>query len=459
MDANAFVPSISADGERVAFETNADNVSAEDDNSVTNVFVRNAAANTTAFVSRASGAAGPAAEGASGDPAISGDGRYVAFESVADNLSAEDNDTYQNIFVRDLVANTTILVSRATGPAGAGADLASSNPAISADGRYVAFQSNANNLSDDDQNAVTDVFVRDLLANTTTLVSRAPGPGGAGGDAGSVNASISGDGKRVAFRSSANNLSNEDDDGVGNAFVRDLAAGTTVLVSRATGAAGTPADSGSFEPDLSPSGRYVAFLSLADNLSSDDDNAVYNLFVRDLDEATTSLASRASGPAGAGADGDSFSATVSDNARVAFSSGASNLSAQDNDAFQNIFVRDALGGTTELISRAPGAVGAAANQSSSFTSTSADGRYAPSSRRRPTWCPASCPSATSTAATCSASPPCRRPARPPRRRPRRPARRCRLRRRPPPGAAPPRLRSRPPNSSSTSASARPPSGA
>ena len=177
VNANAVTSSSSDSGDQVAFDTDADNISAEDNNGFTNVFVRDAATNTTTFASRATGAAGVGGDGASRDPSISGDGRFVAFESDADNLSAEDNNAARNIFVRDLVAGTTTLVSRASGPGGAAADAASNDPDVSANGRFVVFSSAANNLSQDDNNAYTNIFVRDLVDNTTTLVSRAPGAG------------------------------------------------------------------------------------------------------------------------------------------------------------------------------------------------------------------------------------------------------------------------------------------
>jgi Tol biopolymer transport system component len=207
VDATAAISSASASGEQVAFDTDANNISAEDNHTFRNVFVRDAATNVTTFVSRATGAAGVAGDGISQDPSISGDGRLVAFESDADNLSPDDNNAATNVFVRDLVAGTTTLVSRASGPGGAGANGNSNQPDISSDGRYVTFQSVADNLSSDDNNAFVNIFVRDLVANTTTLVSRAPGAGGAGANDNSLNPTISGDGNRIAFESSANNLS------------------------------------------------------------------------------------------------------------------------------------------------------------------------------------------------------------------------------------------------------------
>ena len=375
VDGDAGRSSISAGGGQVAFDTEANNLSAEDNDALANIFVRDASTDVTTLVSRATGVAGAAADGNSFGPAISADGRFVAFESAADNLSADDDNGFQNIFVRDLAANTTTLVSRASGAGGAGANGTSTAPDISVDGRYVVFQSAADNLSAADNNAFTNIFVRDLVANTTTLVSRRAGPNGAGANDNSRSPTISGEGGRIAFDSDANNLSTEDDNGPANVFVRDLAAATNTLVSRATGPAGVGGNADSGTADISPSGRFVAFGSDANNLSGDDDNAVGNIFLRDLDESSTALASRASGPGGAGADSSSSFPVVSDNGRVAFQSLANNLSAADNDAVPNVFVRDALADTTELVSRAAGPGGVAANQSSVAPATSGDGRY------------------------------------------------------------------------------------
>jgi Tol biopolymer transport system component len=373
-DQSSSLPSVSASGARVAFQSSATNLSADDGDLFQDIFVRDTATDTTILVSRATGSA--AADSQSEDPAISGDGRFVAFQSDADNLSGDDGP-FSDIFVRDLVAGTTTLVSRASGAGGAGANRPAQRPAISADGRFVAFQSDADNLSPDDDDPPTDrqndIFVRDLVANTTTLVSRASGASGAPGDGGSFNPSISGDGNRVAFQSAADNLSSEDVT-LDDVFVRDRAAATTTLVSRATGAGGAAGDSASSDPAIAPGGRFVAFRSSADNLSADDVNGTINVFLRDLADSTTALASRATGPGGAGADDVSRDPVVSDNARVAFSSDADNLSAVD-DGFEDVFVRDVLAGTTELVSRAAGPAGAPGNNATNAPATSADGRY------------------------------------------------------------------------------------
>src|SRR5262249_13410686 len=149
-----------------------------------------------------------------------------------------DDDRINDVFVRDLQTNTTTLVSRATGVDGAKGNDQSSTPAISADGRFVAFTSFASNLDPADRDGTQDVFVRDLQANTTTLVSRANGINGVKGDNFSGEPTISADGRFVAFTSLAFNLDPADADANEDVYVRDLQAHTTVLVSRAGGASG-----------------------------------------------------------------------------------------------------------------------------------------------------------------------------------------------------------------------------
>ncbi|MBJ7455272.1 MAG: PD40 domain-containing protein, partial [Thermoleophilia bacterium] len=370
---------ISANGRIVVFQSGADNLSLEDDNARTNVFARDLLTGTTTLVSRATGVAGPAANADSANPAISSDGRFVAFASDAANLSDEDDpDPYDDVFVRDLLLGTTTLVSRATGPAGAGGNDHSSSPMISKDGRHVVFLSDADNLSGEDIDTFTNVFVRDLVAGTTTLVSRSPGPTGAAGNGNARSPSISDSGTRVAFPSGANNLSTEDDNSVFNVFVRDLANDTITLVSRADGAGGAVANGVSTDSGISPSGRYVAFSSAANNLSAEDDNGAENVFLRDLDLATTTLVNRADGPSGApanaGPPAENYGPMVSDNGRVVFASVATNLATGDNPD-GDVFVRDPAAGTTELVSRAAGVGGAPADGLSTLATMSGDGRW------------------------------------------------------------------------------------
>jgi Tol biopolymer transport system component len=369
-------PSISADGRMVAFGSQANNLSTANDDTFFAIYARDLVAGTTVLVSRADGVAGAGASAGSFGPEISANGRYVVFESSAVNLSTENNDSFNNVYRRDLVTNSTTLVSRANGPAGAGADAAASHASISADGTRVAFESAAENLAADDAAATGDVYVRDLVAGTTTLVSRETGAAGAPGDNQSGDPAISADGKHVGFLSHADNLSTDDDDGEGNVFVRDLAAHTTELVSRADGPSGAGGELGGDDPSLSADGRRIAFESSSDNLLTDDNDSAGNIYVRDMEDDTLELVTRETGVAGLAADDDSSDPSIShDGTRVAFESGADNLSAENDDGFNNVYVRDLELQTTTWISRATGPTGVPGDDHSSHPYMAGDGRF------------------------------------------------------------------------------------
>ncbi|MGO4760093.1 TolB family protein, partial [Streptomyces sp. 2MCAF27] len=161
---------------------------------------------------------------------ISDDGRYIIFHSTASDIVAGDTNSASDVFLRDVQTGTTLLVSV---PAGGGlGDSHSGNADLSADARYVVFNSSATNMVADDTNAVNDIFIRDLQTGTTTRVS--VGDDEAQGNNQSLNGRVSDDGQRVAFVSSANNLVAGDTNSKDDIFVRDLAAGTTERVSVAT---------------------------------------------------------------------------------------------------------------------------------------------------------------------------------------------------------------------------------
>lgn len=379
------VASVSADGRFVAFQSDADNLSNADNDGFTNIFLRDTQTNGTTLVSRQSAADGGAgANGVSGSASVSADGRFVVFLSSANNLSTVDNDPAQDVFVRDLQTDTTTLATRESGPGGAGADDSSFDPTISGDGRYVAFQSAADNLSTVDDNSLLNAFVRDLQIETTSLVSRqSAADGGAPATGAGNDPFISANGRFVAFESNADNLSSEDVDTVNNIYVRDLQDSVTTFVSRQSASdGGAGASTGSFDPALSGDGRFVAFETDAQNLSASDADAAIDVFVRDIQTSTTLLASRQTGAdGGAGADASSDEPSLSTDGRyVVFDSNADNLSNADNDAFVNVFVRDLQAQTTTLASRqgaADGGVGADGHSQMTYhgAGISGDGRF------------------------------------------------------------------------------------
>ena len=373
-DAGSIRPAISADGRYIAFDSPATNLDPDDADTTRDIFRRDLVADTTILISRASGAAGTKSNGTSFTTSISADGRFVAFQSTASNLHPDDLDTDGDIFVRDTASNTTTLASRATGTAGPKGDGISISPSISADGRYVAFRSSSTNLDPDDGDGTIDIFVRDLFTKTTTLVSRASGIGGAKGRG--DDPSISADGQRVAFSSSATNLHPDDADAVGDVFVRDLTSHETILVSRASGASGSKGDQSSFAAMISGDGTHVVFNSNASSLDPGDVDNTLDVFVRDLTADTTTLASRATGGSGTKGNLASFEPAISADGRfVTFDSDATNLHPDDVDATGDVYVRDVIEDTTTLASRASEASGAKGNGNSTRTTISADGRF------------------------------------------------------------------------------------
>jgi pimeloyl-ACP methyl ester carboxylesterase len=360
----SYDPSISADGRYVAFSSRASSLVSGDTNGEHDIFVRDSVANTTTRVSLSS--SGMQANSSSYYPSISADGRYVAFYSGANNLVSGDTNGFVDIFVRDTVANSTTRVSVSS--SGMQANNSSNNPSISADGRYVAFGSYASNLASGDTNRQPDIFVRDTVANSTTRVSVSSS--GAQGNSGSFDASISTDGRYVAFSSDASNLVSGDTNGFEDVFVRDSVANTTTLLSLSSSGAQGNNRSGQNAPSISGDGRYVAFSSSASNLVSGDTNNGGDIFVRDSVANTTTLVSLSS----SGAQGSGGSPSISADGRyVAFVSSASNLVSGDTNGTQDIFVRDTIANTTTLVSVSSS--GAQGNGTSYYHSISGDGRY------------------------------------------------------------------------------------
>ena len=371
----SFGASMSADGRFVAFASDANNLDPDDPTAHRDIYVRDLQESTLTLVSRASGANGAKGNNHSNGPMISADGRFVTFSSTASNLHPDDTaNSVDDVYVRDLKQNETILVSRHTN--GTKGNAGSIQPRISADGRFVAFRSDASNLHPDDTaNTIDDVFVRDVRQNTTTLVSRATGTGGTKGNQDSVLTGISGDGRFVSFASTSTTLHGDDNnDAFFDQYVRDLQQNTTILVSRHTD--GTKANNHSVGSAISANGRFVAFDSVATNLP-DDSDATHDVWVRDLQQNTTTLVSRASGASGASGNNTSIDPSLSADGRyITFRSLASNLHPdKTNTDFTDTFLRDLQENTTALVSRASAPSNAKANDLSSGGTLSADGRF------------------------------------------------------------------------------------
>src|SRR4028119_1991642 len=275
----SYSPSISADGRFVAFSSLASNLVPGDTNNYHDIFVRDTLTNTTTRVSvDSAGNQGNSNNFSnfSSTPSISADGRFVAFPSNSSNLVPGDTNNNNDIFVRDRLTNTTTRVSvDSAGNQGNGNNFTNfvSTPSISADGRFVAFSSNASNLVPGDTTNNNDIFVRDRLTNTTTLVS--VDSAGNQGNTDSNNPSISADGRFVAFSSDASNIVPGDTNNNNDIFVRDRLTNTTTRVS--VDSAGNQANTYSTSPSISADGRFVAFASNSSNLVPGDTNNTYDM--------------------------------------------------------------------------------------------------------------------------------------------------------------------------------------
>lgn len=328
---SSYEPAISADGRFVAFTSLASNLVAGDTNGVHDVFVRDRVAKVTRRVSVSTG--GSQANGATLTPAISADGRYVAFESLSTNLVPRDDNRNTDVFVRDRWAKVTRKVS--IGPGDTQLFTSSRQAAISADGRYVTFSSDAA-WAASDTNETYDVYVRDRQAHVTKLVSGGLG-GALQGQAWSAGPAISADGRYVTFESAASNLVVNDTNGAWDVFVYDMVANTTERVSVTT--SGGEANDDSYQTVISGGGRYIAFTSAASNLGNQDTNDESDVFVRDT---ATNVTKRVSiSDRGNEANSWSVEAAISARGRfVAFTSYASNLVAGDTNGNRDVFVRD-----------------------------------------------------------------------------------------------------------------------
>jgi len=376
---DSFDAIISANGQQVVFTSFASNLVPNDTNNLPDLFVRDLATATTSLVSlnRDGTASGNDVTFNSVAPSITPDGRFVAFHSKAADLAAnDDNNNASDLFVRDLVAGVTTLVSVNRSGTASGINLLAS-PALSDDGRYVAFNSNASDLVANDNNGFTDVFLRDFESRTTVMVSvnRA---GAASGSSVSRFPNMSADGRFIAFQSAAADLVVNDANSFYDVYVRDMRVGITSLVS-VNPNGGTGSDSGNVTgtPRLTADGRFVAFSSSASDLVANDTNRRTDVFVRDLQTNTTSLVSRNSAGTNGG-NGDSLNPLISSDGRfVSFESLANDLvgAISDTNGKPDIFLRDLPAGATTLLSVNSTTGLTSGNNGSVAATMSLDGRF------------------------------------------------------------------------------------
>src|SRR4051794_15151768 len=347
----SFVSAISAGGRYVLFTSDATNLVRRDTNGVPDVFLRDRAARTTERVSIATGGAQQNGGGfGSFVGAMSPDGHFVAFNSDATNLvptgilPGDDN-----VFVRDREKGMTELESIGLG--GAAADSNSGTAiAISNNGRFVAFDSDSTNLVKGDTNGVRDIFVRDRATGRIERVSVRTNGAQGNQDSGLQGIGMSADGRYVAFESSSTNLVPDDTNRKQDVFVHNRRTGRTERVSLGRG--GRQTNGNSFYPSISGDGRYVVFESDATNLVKDDTNGVLDVFAHDRKTGTTERVSV--GPNSIQTNGNSYARSISRDGRyVTFSSTATNLVPGDTNQATDAFVHDRVTGTTERVNLGP----------------------------------------------------------------------------------------------------------
>lgn len=358
------IPAISLDGQFVSFRSLSDNLVPNDTNWSTDIYLRDTETGVTTRVSVASN--GSQANGDSFNSALSGDGRFVAFDSRSSNLVAGDTNGTWDIFIHDTVTGDTKRVSVATD--GSQSNNSSTMPSISADGRYVAFESGASNLVAGDTNGSDDVFVHDMETGETRRISVASNGEEANSSSFAYKA-ISADGRYTVFQSWANNLVAGDTNEHVDIFVHDWETGETRLASVASD--GTQGNENANLPSISENGRYVAFLSYANNLVDGDTNGHGDIFVHDMQTGKTTRVSVATD----GTEGDYYSdqpAISADGRFVTFQSKASNL-VDEPVGYIDVYVHDLITGETRLASKTIG--DHRGDENSNFPAISGDGRF------------------------------------------------------------------------------------
>lgn len=358
---------VSQDGRYVAFDTTANDIISGDTNGQPDVFVRDRKLNTIARVD-VSNTGGQLANGAN-EFRMSANGRFVGFIYKGADIGVGSTNGKFQLYVRDLKNNTTELIST-TSSGGLANDTVSSKFEISADGRYVVFSTTSTNIVPNDTNGYSDVFIRDRRLGTTTLLSKTPS--GNVGNLSSLRPAISCDGAYVAFLSSASNLVSGDTNGFQDVFLVDRVNNDKIsdITINANDYSGS-----NMEMDISCNGEKLLFTSGASNLVVGDTNNQTDIFAYNIPDGGFNRVNVDS----AGNESTGSAPWMSQNSLdfsgryVVFYSSASNLVSGDTNNATDVFLRDTVDGTTQIISRRHD--GSQTTQSSWYPAISLDGRH------------------------------------------------------------------------------------
>ncbi|MFW2373245.1 MAG: TolB family protein [Gammaproteobacteria bacterium] len=365
-NSNSHNQGMTPDGRFLVFSSLASNLVPNDTNNKTDIFVHDRLTEITERISVVSD--GTQADNSSHGADISDDGRYVTFYSTANNLVPGEQVHFSQIYLHDRLNGQTERVSVAAD--GGLENGSSSHPAINADGRYIVYSSNANNLIvNDSSDTFSDVFLYDRLNHVTEKISVASD--GSSGDRFSNIASITDDGQIVAFSSFASNFSNDDTNNGRDIFLHHRASRITERVHISYDGVQANESSGS---RISGDGRFILFSSTATNLVIGDTNNYRDVFVHDRLSATTERVNLSYN--GSQANDDSFGRNISAGGRyVTYMSYANNLSPEDHflNWWSDVFIFDRDTKTTELISVS--SAGEIGNYDSARPTVSSNGRF------------------------------------------------------------------------------------
>ncbi len=360
--ASAVTAAISANGDLVVFSSRQFDLVAGDTNLASDVFLHQVSTGMTTRIVMGIGGAEP--NDAVLNPSLSGDGRFVVFESGANNLAPNQSNFTQHVYLLD--RNSGVIERISVTPGGNPAGGGSGNATVSDDGRFVAFESSANDLVATPGNGSAQLYLRDRQLGVTTRLSQVAGVPANLPVQGSV---IAGNGSRVAFETAATNLDAGDTNGVEDIYAVNVASGVLTRVS--VGAGGAQTSERSQRPSISRNGQRIAFQSRG-VLAAGGSSAFEQIYLRDLDLQTTTLVSVNN--AGNNGNQDEVDASLSGNGQVvAFNAASNDLVGGDSNNLRDRFVRDLLGNSTERISLAD-AAGPFPSQANGDSTTSIRGQ-------------------------------------------------------------------------------------